>query len=130
MSETFKKIRLIKLEVVATIIWFLTDFLWLWNQLTFAIILMPFLIISMLISVLKVKSKTSKRVMLITLMWAIMNSVWMISDLTSNQIAVTFAKIVASTFGIIGLAQLILFFIFKPKTIQNFRRFLHVNHEA
>lgn len=130
MIKLFRRIKLIKLEVIATVAWFLSDFLWMWDQIIPAICIFPFIAISMLISIIRIKSKNLKRVLLITLMWLMMNSIWMLSDLSNDIIAVKFIKIIASAFGIIGFAQLILFFITKPKTIQNFKRFLNVNNEA
>lgn len=130
MIKAFRKIKLIKLEVFATILWFLTDFLWMWGFVIPAVLLLPFIVISMVISVIRVKSKNLKRIIIITMMWLMMNSVWMISDLTTDQTVVIFCKVIASTFGAIGFMQLTIFFITKPKTIKNFRRFLNVNHET
>lgn len=130
MIKAFRKIKLIKLEVIATILWFLTDFLWMWGFVVPAVLLLPFIIIAMVISVIRVKSKNLKRIIIITMMWLMMNSIWMISDLTTEETVVILCKIMASAFGVIGFMQLIIFFITKPKTIQNFRRFLNVNHET
>ena len=129
MIKFFRKIKLLKLEVIATIAWFMMDFLWMWEQIKSALCLLPIVTICMLVSILRVKSKNLQRIQLITFMWLMMNSIWMISELSNDIVVVNIIKVFASAFGIIGFAQLILFFNTKPKTIQNFRRFLHIQEK-
>lgn len=125
MIDFFKKIKLIRLDVIATIAWFLSDFFWLWDQIHIAVFFIPIVVTCMIVAIFRVKSKILKRIQLITLMWLIMNNIWMLSELSDNVTAVIGFKIIASMFGVIGMFQLAFYFLTKPKTITKFRRFLH-----
>jgi hypothetical protein len=123
-----KTLKLIHLEVIATIAWFVTDYLWMWGQVKLALLFLPFIIVSMGVSLFRIKNKNLRKIIMITFMWLIMNSLWMVSDLYKEESTVTNIKLVATLFGFIGMGQLAFFFVTNPKQIQNFKRFLNLNY--
>lgn len=115
------RIRLIQLEAIATIAWFLMDMLWMWNQVKIGMILLPFIVVPMVITFLRTSSANVLYIVIITLCWLTMNSLWMISDLfteESNHLTFILLKAFATSSGIAGMTFLIKFFITREKKIK------------
>lgn len=126
-----KQKTLVKVETLSSIAWFATDFLSMWQLTLASLLLQPFIATGMILCVIYAKNKNLKRISLITLMWFSMNCIWLIADFFKEPTANIFFKIIASTFGVIGLFQLLFWFLIDPKKIENFKRFINSQlHEA
>jgi len=108
---TTMRMKLIELEIVATIAWFVMDMFWMWQHTLLALLMFPVISISLVASRIKTKSKNVEKIIQVTFLWLTMNSLWMVSDLLTNNTYVLVIKIVATISGFLGLWLLIHYFL-------------------
>lgn len=109
------KLGLYRLEIIASIVWFLMDMLWMWGFPIIGMIGFPIVVICLLRIMDTTQNKNYQYMTLICNSWLVMNGMWMLSEMIHNPNDVWYFKCVATIFGAAGVIGLIVVF-FKKQT--------------